>query len=132
MDQSYNIVRSVISWCQENLSPPVIKRRSVMKVMVFRETGGDYGYYCDQNNWLVINLDVTPNIRMLIRSTIHEYTHSLQNLKEYSLMNKQVGMIVIHLRLKPIIVRRNTIKSVGPRLRNTTRSGNVSKIYFWV
>jgi hypothetical protein len=91
MDQSYNIVRSVISWCQENLSPPVIKRRSVMKVMVFRETGGDYGYYCDQNNWLVINLDVTPNIRMLIRSTIHEYTHSLQNMKEYSLMNKQVG-----------------------------------------
>ena len=81
MDQSYNIVRSVISWCQENLSPPVIKRRSVMKVMVFRETGGDYGYYCDQNNWLVINLDVTPNIRMLIRSTIHEYTHTLQPVK---------------------------------------------------
>jgi chloramphenicol O-acetyltransferase len=28
---------------------------------------------------------------MLIRSTIHEYTHTLQSLKEYSLMNKQVG-----------------------------------------
>lgn len=59
--------------------------------MVYRETGGDYGYYCDHNNWLIINLDVTPNIRSIVRSTIHEYTHTLQNLKEYSLMNKQVG-----------------------------------------
>ena len=91
MDQLYNIVHSIISWCDEHLPPPVIKRRKTLKVMVFRETGGDYGYYCDRNNWLVININVCNNIRMIVRSTIHEYTHTLQNLKEYSLMNKQVG-----------------------------------------
>ena len=50
-----------------------------------------YGQYCDKNHWLSINLSTSNNVKDLVKTTIHEYTHVCQDLKEYSLMNKQVG-----------------------------------------
>ena len=50
-----------------------------------------YGEFCERNNWLTVNLGICGNVREIIKTTIHEYTHHCQDLKEYSVMTKQVG-----------------------------------------
>lgn len=92
MDQLYSMIGSVKKWCEENLPPPVIRRRTTTKVMVYKEVGGEiYGAYTDKYNWIVINLSVCHNLRILIRTVIHEYVHTTQDLKDYNRINKRVG-----------------------------------------
>jgi hypothetical protein len=92
MDQSYKIVNLTIQWCQKYFEEPVIKRRKELLVMVYDSpTNQVYGQYCDKNNWLTINLHFCGSVKDIIQTTIHEYTHFCQDLKEYSLMNKRVG-----------------------------------------
>jgi hypothetical protein len=40
---------------------------------------------------LTINLHNCATAKDIIKTTIHEYTHVCQDLKEYALMNKMVG-----------------------------------------
>lgn len=92
MDQSYAIVKLTIQWCQKFFTPPHIKRRKELLIMMYEsKTDGVYGQYCDKNNWLTINLGICRSVKDLVKTTIHEYTHYCQDLKEYSLMNKKVG-----------------------------------------
>lgn len=92
MDQSYKIVNLTIAWCKKNFTPPHIKRRKELLVMVYNSpTDRVYGQYCEQNNWLTINLGVCHNVRDVITTTIHEYTHFCQDLKQYSVMTKKLG-----------------------------------------
>ena len=37
-----------------------------------------YGEFCERNNWLTVNLGVCGNVREIIKTTIHEYTHHIQ------------------------------------------------------
>lgn len=92
MDQSYKIVNLTIQWCEKFFTPPQIKRRRELIVMIYNSpTHMVYGQYCDKNHWLSINLSTSNNVKDLVKTTIHEYTHVCQDLKEYALMNKQVG-----------------------------------------
>ena len=92
MDQSYRLVNLTIKWCEKFFTAPHIKRRRELLVMIYHSpTHQVYGQYCDKNHWLTINIYNCPTVRDLIKTTIHEYTHVCQDLKEYALMNKQVG-----------------------------------------
>lgn len=92
MDQSYKIVDLTIQWCGKFFTPPVIKRRRELLFMVYNSpTHEVYGQYCDRNNWMTINLFNCNTVKDIVKTTIHEYTHYCQDLKEYSLMTKQKG-----------------------------------------
>ena len=92
MDQSYKIVNLTIRWCEKFFTPPQIKRRRELLVMLYSSpTHEVYGQYCDKNHWLSINLAMCGTVKDLVKTTIHEYTHVCQDLKEYSLMTKKVG-----------------------------------------
>lgn len=90
MDDSYRIVNAVVLWCRDNL-PTKVKRKNPMSVMVHKSDLDIYGQYCEKNNWLTVNLDCVENVAMLIRTTIHEFIHSGQNLKKYSKYTKKYG-----------------------------------------
>jgi hypothetical protein len=92
MDQAYKIVNLTVEWGKKFFTAPHIKRRRELLVMVYNSpTHEVYGQYCDKNHWLSINLHNCPTVKELIKTTIHEYTHVCQDLKEYALMNKKVG-----------------------------------------
>lgn len=92
MDQSYQIVKLTIQWCEKFFAPPVIKRRKELLVMIYSSpTDECYGQYCDKNNWMTINVSKCTSVKEIVQTTIHEHTHFRQDLKEYSLMNKKVG-----------------------------------------
>ena len=92
MDQSYKIITLTLEWCQKFFTAPTIKRRRELLFMIYNSpTHQVYGQYCDKNHWLSINLSTSNTVKELVKTTIHEYTHVCQDLKEYSLMNKQVG-----------------------------------------
>lgn len=50
-----------------------------------------YGEYCSGNNWLTINLHNCVSIKDIITTTIHEYVHFCQDLKDYGKMSKKMG-----------------------------------------
>ena len=92
MDQSYRLVNLTVEWCRKFFTAPHITRRKELLIMVYNSpTHEVYGQYCERNNWLTINLATCVNVRDLIKTTIHEYTHFCQDLKEYAVMTKQVG-----------------------------------------
>ena len=92
MNQSYKVVTLTVKWCQKFFSAPRTKRRKELLVMVYDSpTDNIYGQYCNDNHWLTINLHNCNTIKDIIKTTIHEYTHVCQDLKEYALMNKTVG-----------------------------------------
>ena len=92
MDQSYKIVNLSVEWCKKFFTPPHVKRRKPLCVMIHNTPAREvYGEYCERNNWLSVNLGACDNVKDIIKTTIHEYTHFCQDLKEYSVMTKQVG-----------------------------------------
>lgn len=92
MDQSYALVMLTVKWCEKFFTPPAVKRRTSLSVMVYNNINRRvYGQYCERNNWMTINIIMCNNVKDIIKTTIHEYTHFSQDLKEYALMNKKVG-----------------------------------------
>ena len=92
MDNSYKIINLTIDWCKVFFTPPHIKRRSELLVMVYSsESHESMGEFCNRNNWLTINLSGNSTVKDLIQTTIHEYTHHCQDLKEYPALQKKVG-----------------------------------------
>lgn len=49
---------------------------------------GQYDYSC---NHIEIHYNNCGNVRMMIQTLIHEYTHYLQNLKKYHVLYSQFG-----------------------------------------
>ena len=92
MDQSYRLVNLTVEWCKKFFTPPQIKRRKQLIVMVHNSPDYRvYGEFCQNNNWLTINLGVCHDVRDIIKTTIHEYTHHCQRLDDYAVMSKKVG-----------------------------------------
>ena len=92
MDQSYRLVNFTVEWCKKFFTAPHIKRRKPFCVMIHNTPDSEvYGEYCERNNWLTINLHNCPTVKDIVKTTIHEYTHFCQDLKEYAVMTKQVG-----------------------------------------
>lgn len=91
LDESYAIVCGTVEWCKGNLRSPEIHRRKNLCIMVHRSENQVYGEYCYNNNWLTINIRQCINIKDIVSTTIHEYTHFLQKLDDYAKKTKEVG-----------------------------------------
>jgi len=121
MDLSYRVVNLTIKWCEKFFTAPHIKRRRELLVMIYHSpTHQVFGQYCDKNHWLSINIHNCPTVRDLIKTTIHEYTHVCQDLKEYALMNKMVGYdknpLEVEARLNEDTYYKNCWRSIKSKL----------------
>ena len=121
MDQSYRLVNLTVEWCKKFFTEPHIKRRRELLVMVYNShTHEVFGQYCERNNWLTINLYDCPTVKDIIKTTIHEYTHYCQDLKEYSVMTKQVGYdknpLEVEARLNEDTYYKNCWRSIKGKL----------------
>ena len=77
------IVELTISYCQVHLGRN--KRRGDCGVLVMDQSPNakerKYGEYCPNNHVVKLFKNVITNVRCLIETTIHEYTHTLQPVK---------------------------------------------------
>jgi hypothetical protein len=121
MDQSYRLVNLTVEWCKKFFTSPHIKRRKELLVMLYSSpTHEVYGQYCERNNWLTINLANCKDVKDIVKTTIHEYTHFCQDLKEYAVMTKKVGYdfnpFEVEARLNENTYYKNCWRSIKPKL----------------
>lgn len=50
-----------------------------------------YGMFVCATNTIVVNRAYAFNVKSLVQTILHEYTHYLQNMNEYKLVLKKVG-----------------------------------------
>lgn len=80
------IVELTLEWMKENIGSKVSKERTFKYTV--RRLGENYtpayGMYCPERNTLFVFHNHCPTVKWIIMSTLHEYTHYLQNLRYYS------------------------------------------------
>ena len=82
--QIKNIVDNTISWCVLNLG--VNNRRKYrFQISLKKQTKGElkYGEFCCISNKITIFYNNCENIKDVITTVIHEYTHYLQPVRTY-------------------------------------------------
>jgi hypothetical protein len=86
------IVCETISWCETNVGTKRKKLPLTFKVtsVPFAEELA-YGQYDPTTNRITISRDVCKDVRTIIRVTLHEYCHFLQDLRRYSKVLREVG-----------------------------------------
>ena len=89
-----NIVVETKQYCESKFG--VNKRKGVCNITVRTQGKSDkylkYGEYYPDGHKIVIYKNVCFNVRSLIKTTIHEYTHSLQPIKsKYWVLLKEYG-----------------------------------------
>ena len=84
------LVMRTILYCENALG---IKKG--LKVSIRKQNTGvsvsAYGRYFAANNLLCIYYNNCENVKDIIMTTIHEYTHHCQRLDDYAVMSKKVG-----------------------------------------
>lgn len=78
------VVCETIKWCEANLGTKTKSRTLTYSV----RTLGDkytpaYGMYDPTRNIIFVFRNYAPNVKMVVRAVLHEYTHFLQNLRWY-------------------------------------------------
>lgn len=94
------IVRETIKWCREFLGENN-RRKSKFKVFVGpqpkrekKEIGNCYGHFDCLKNKLSVFPEHNKNVRELIQTTIHEYTHYTQPIRsKYYTYDEQYGYL---------------------------------------
>jgi hypothetical protein len=88
--QIRSIVCETIRWCETNLGT---KRYGVnYSVRTLRKGYTPcYGCYDDSRKTIMVFRNHAPDVKMVVRSVLHEYTHYLQNLRWYNNTLKKVG-----------------------------------------
>lgn len=86
------VVAEVVKWCETNIGKKTKSRTLKFKVL----TLGDkytpaYGMYDPTKNTLYVFRNHAPDLKMVVRSVLHEYTHFMQNLRWYSHTLAKVG-----------------------------------------
>jgi Zn-dependent peptidase ImmA (M78 family) len=91
--QIRKVVGEAIKWCEDNVGVKVSRQRT-FKYRVLTLPDGytpAYGCYDYDKNTLYIFRNHADNIKMVVRTVLHEYTHFLQNLRSYHTLLKKVG-----------------------------------------
>ena len=88
------IVEKTVRYCEDNLG--INKRKGRCSISVRKQNLNEevlkYGEYCPYGHTIRIFKNNCTNIKDLITSTLHEYTHSLQPVKsKYFKMLKMYG-----------------------------------------
>jgi len=89
--QIRRVVCETILWCETYLGTKRKSRKLTYKVTSKPYVFPAYGVYYPDHNKIVIHLSECDNVRMVIRTVIHEYTHFLQDLRSYKRVLKEVG-----------------------------------------
>ena len=89
-----SIVEKTVKYCRENIG--INKRRGVCSIIVKNQSIHDddrrYGEYNPDTHTIVIFKNNCKNIKELITTTLHEYTHNLQPVRsKYYKMLKVYG-----------------------------------------
>ena len=66
-------------------------RQKTLKYRVINCKVPNYGNYDYKNNTITIHRNYTTDVKMVIRTVLHEYAHFLQNLRNYHVLLKKVG-----------------------------------------
>lgn len=86
------IVCETIRWCETNMGTKRKKSPLTYKVSYGKIHPIDvYGLYDPTSNQIKLHLGLCHDVRTLIKVTLHEYTHFLQNLRGYDKMLREVG-----------------------------------------
>lgn len=88
--QIRGVVGQTISWCEKNLGTKP-SRQGSLKFKVISGKIPAYGAYDYRNNTIFIYRNHTSDVKMVVRTVLHEYTHFLQNLRHYNLVLSRVG-----------------------------------------
>lgn len=86
-----NVVCEVVKWCETNLGK---KRKNIplkFKVLTQKVGAKVYGLYDPTINTIVVHRNICDDVRSVVKVTIHEYTHYLQDLRGYSKVLSEVG-----------------------------------------
>lgn len=90
--QIRKIVGMTISWAKLNLGTK--QKFRTLKYRVLTQNRPDKPYFGDYHhdrNTIRIYKDNCPTVKHVIMTTLHEYTHFLQNLRTYDKILKTVG-----------------------------------------
>ena len=84
------IAKETIQYCVATMGK---KRSTPLPTVSVIKRGGSrkYGQYDVTNNHIVIFYNVCGTVQMVIQTLIHEYTHYIQNLKNYDVLFSQHG-----------------------------------------
>ena len=86
------IVGECISWCEKKIGTKHKRRTFKYRVLTLPEGYTPaYGMYCPTRNTLYVFRNHAEDVKMVIRSVLHEYTHFMQNLRHYETVLKKVG-----------------------------------------
>ena len=90
--QIRKIVCETIKWCETNIGVKTKSRTLKYKVLTLGEKyTAAYGMYCPTHNTLFVFRNHALDVRTVVRSVLHEYTHFMQNLRWYSHTLAKVG-----------------------------------------
>ena len=84
-----DIVRLTDDWCGKNLG-----RKGELTIEIKKQGWFEtpcYGGYDEDNQIILLYTNRCFNIKDLIRCLLHEYTHHLQDLREYDKLNEKYG-----------------------------------------
>jgi hypothetical protein len=88
--QIRRVVGETIQWCQDNLGTKSYGvDYSVKKLR--RKSCPAYGCYDGARRTISVFRNYTPDVKMVVRVVLHEYTHYLQNLRWYNNTLMKVG-----------------------------------------
>jgi hypothetical protein len=87
-------LRNIVGECIRFMEMSVGTKPSRQKTLKYRVINCKvpaYGNYDYKNNTITIHRNYTTDVKMVIRTVLHEYTHSIQNLRNYHVLLKKVG-----------------------------------------
>ena len=91
--QIRHIVCEAIKWCETNIGTKVSRKRTFKYRVLTLPEGYTpaYGMYDYDKNTLFVFRNYATDVKMVVRSVLHEYTHFMQNLRNYHVVLKKVG-----------------------------------------
>ena len=86
------VVYETIKWCEENVGTKRKRLPLTFKVtsIPFAKERA-FGQYDPKTNLITIDRNECWNVKLVIRTVLHEYCHFLQDLRGYSKLLKEVG-----------------------------------------
>ena len=84
------IAKETINYCVQTLGTKSALELPAVSV-VKRGRSRRYGQYDPIKNKIEIHYNICGDVKMLIRTIIHEYTHYMQNLKRYDILYSKFG-----------------------------------------
>lgn len=76
------IVKLATQWCVNNFGVNN-RRRTPFTVSIRKQQSGSpcYGQFCHETNTITIFINHCYNVRLIVRTLIHEYTHYMQPIR---------------------------------------------------